>query len=104
MYLINSFDHITGNMTFKLNNGKTHKINIPTKFNDYRSVNYNYHYFDPRTNTIVIIQPPNNLRSCVTDNDGTLLTKATQYQFDKWMMEVYPETDNAKIYNILLNL
>ena len=51
---------------------------------------------------IVKIGEPNNSRIFIIDN-GILFKKANQFDYDQWMSKEFPDSDNAKVFNILIN-
>jgi hypothetical protein len=103
MYSVHTFDKKSGDMVFKLTNGRLHTINFrASKLTTYGGVNKVFHYFDTKNITIVRMDPPNSSKELITDSDGTIFRRANQFEFDRWMAEEFPESDNAKIYNQLI--
>jgi len=100
MYSVHTFNTDTGEIVFKFSDGTLYTINlIESKLTKYEGVNPTYHYFDTRLESIVKMM----INRVVTiDNDGTLYRRATQPDYDKWMTKEFPNSDNAKIYNILV--
>ena len=99
MYTIIDFDQTTTNMTWKVNN-KDFKLNLKeNKFTDYRSIGM-YHYIDTSNNDIVLIEYPIPRVGYIEHN--IFYRKATQFEFDRWMVNEYPNSANSKIYNLLM--
>lgn len=98
MYSIIDFNRKTGDIRFDVNG--TEKIINAKIYDDYRRP-CNMHYYDSNNKSVVIINEP-CLRPIMKDTDGSLYVKATQYQFDKWMSEHYPDSDNSKVYTQLI--
>jgi hypothetical protein len=104
MYSVYTFNNQTKEMVFKFLDQHLHTINLKdSNLTQYGSVNPTHHYFDTKTETIVNLCQPNNSRIFNIDNDGVLYRKATQFEFDRWMSQEFPESDNAKVFNILIN-
>tara|TARA_B110000444_G_C18354741_1_gene373346 strand:- start:50 stop:388 length:339 start_codon:yes stop_codon:yes gene_type:complete len=101
-YEIVSFDPKTTMMVWKLSNGNTiSKVLEDDGFINYRGVNPYCHYVDTSNNTIVIINTPGNRIGIVENN--ILYTKASQFDYDTWMHNTKPDSDNAKVYRMLTN-
>ena len=101
-YQIVSFDPETTKMVWKLSNGNTvTKILEDENWTNYRGVNTHYHYVDTSNNTIVIIDTPGQRLATVDDN--ILYMKASQFDYDTWMHNTEPGSDNAKVYSMLIN-
>lgn len=105
-YNITNFNPINTNMIFtiiyELNDKsikeKTVTINLEeNKLINYLSVNPK-HYLEINTGNIVIIHTINRL--IVGDIDN-IMKRATQFEYDKWMLREFPDSDNATIYNTL---
>jgi hypothetical protein len=104
MYSVFKFNEQTSDIVFQFSDQHLYTINLKnSNLTQYGSVNPMYHYFDTKNNTIVKVTEPNNLRTINIDNCGVLYRKATQFEFDKWMAQEFPDSDNAKIFNILIN-
>ena len=91
-------------------NDKTFNINY-MDFNDYCKV-HDRHYYNSEKNEVIIVdnEAKRNgwravsiefLRKEITI-DNKIYTKCTQCQFDKWHAKIYPNTHNAKVYNLLI--
>ena len=66
----------------------------------YRKVQ-DMHYLDLETKEIIIINDPVQIkRLMLIDTDGKMYKRATQADFDEWMNIKYPDSDNAKVYNL----
>ena len=101
-YKIVSFDPETTKMVWKLSNGNTvSKVLKDEDLTNYRGVNPHCHYVDTSNNTIVIIDTPGSRVGIVSQND--LYIKASQVDFDTWMYNTSPGSDNAKVYRLLTN-
>jgi hypothetical protein len=102
-YQIISFDEETTKMVWKKLNGETVSMNLnDRKFTDYRGVHPTMHYLDTNNNQIVMV-PTICPREKFVDNN-ILFIKASQFDFDRWSHEIYPKSDNAKVYDILMNI
>ena len=101
MYDIKHFNKTTGIITFvRKTDSKEIDINC-LEYNDYRRVSEN-HYIDLNNGDIV-----NNLlptRVFMGDIDN-MLKRATQYEYDEWhtRVDIYKETDNALVHNLIMN-
>jgi hypothetical protein len=105
MYSVYAFNNQTKDMVFKFSDKHLHTINLKDyNLTQYGSVNPTHHYFDTKTKTIVNLCQPNNSRIFNIDNDGVLYRNATQFEFDRWMSQEFPESDNAKVYKILVGI
>jgi hypothetical protein len=101
-YEIVSFDPNTTKMVWKLSNGNTvSKVLEDEALVNYRGVNPYCHYVDTSNNTIVIIDTPGSRVGIVSQNE--LYIKASQVDFDTWMYNTVPGSDNAKVYRMLTN-
>jgi hypothetical protein len=101
-YKIVSFDPETTTMVWKLSNGNTvSKVLEGDNLVNYRGVNPHCHYLDTSNNTIVIIDTPGS-RVSITSNN-VMYMKATQFEYDTWMYNTVPDSDNAKVYRLLTN-
>ena len=101
MYTVQGFNAENGEIVFKFTNGDLKTINLyESNLKKYEGVNPQCHYVDPVSEDIVRITTS---RVVVLDN-GVLYTRATQSQYDKWMSKKFPESDNAKVYNILVGI
>ena len=100
-YQIISFDEETTKMVWKKLNGETVSMNLKDKaLTDYRSVHPS-HYVDTSNQKIVML---NTLYTRVGFIENKILyIKASQFDFDRWSHEIYPNSDNAKVYDILMN-
>lgn len=102
MYSVYTFNNQTGDMVFKFSDQHLHTINLKeSNLTEYEGVT-KYHYFDTKNKTIVRIGEPNNSRIFIIDN-GILFKKANQFDYDQWMSKEFPDSDNAKVFNILIN-
>ena len=71
--------------------------------NKYRKVHYK-HYIEIETGDFIMIDSEVETRRLFIQNtDGKLFRRATQSEMDKWMSVHYPESDNAKDFNIFKN-
>jgi hypothetical protein len=105
MYSVYAFNNQTKDMVFKFSDQHLHTINLKdSNLTQYGSVNPTHHYFDTKTETIVNLCQPNNSRIFNIDNDGVLYRNATQFEFDRWMSQEFPESDNSKVYKILVGI
>ena len=78
-------------------NSNTLLLHFPIKsYNTYLQVNVK-HYVDSKTKEIVLLPDIHN--RVITIIDGVSYAQATQYEYDKWMSQIYPDSDNAIIYN-----
>ena len=103
MYTVHAFNPDNGEIVFKFDNGRIHSINLfESKLSKYEGVNTFCHYVDVKLNTIVRLDYLQSGRLFTTDNNGKLFRKATQYDYDYWMTKEFPNSDNAKIYKILI--
>lgn len=103
MYSVFKYNDQTSDIVFQFSDQHLHTINLKdSDLTQYGSVNPICHYFDTKNNTIVNINEPNNSRIFIIDN-GILFRKANQFEYDKWMAQEFPDSDNAKIFNILIN-
>jgi hypothetical protein len=99
-YKISSFDETSSTMVWKLI-GKTFSMNLKDReLTDYRSVHPS-HYLDT-SNTQIVMIPTMCSRISFVDNN-ILFIKASQFEFDRWCYEIFPKSDNAKVYTILMN-
>ena len=104
MYSVHAFNPDNGEIVFKFDDGRIHSINLyDSELKKYEGVNNFYHYLDVKLKTIVRLSPPYNGRLFTTDNNGNLFKKATQYDYDNWMTKEFPDSDNAKIFRILID-
>ena len=118
MYSIEIFDKQTGDITFKvrLSNGDSRmtKINILPNRNNLNLSDYrqkpNRGYINEDNGNIEIVgtlfgidNPDRPIPPPFIYNNETKYTLATQYDYDKWSNEHYPECDNAKIFRLLNN-
>lgn len=100
MYTVQSFNAENGEILFKFTNGDLKTINLyESNLRQYEGVNPQYHYVDSVSEDIVRMSIN---RVTVIDNNGVLYMRATQGEYDKWMSRKFPESDNAKVFNILL--
>ena len=101
-YQIVSFDPETTMMVWKLSNGNTvSKVLEGDNLTNYRGVNPECHYVDTSNNTIVILYNQGS-RVGIT-SQKILYVKATQFDYDTWMYNTVPDSDNAKVYRLLTN-
>ena len=118
MYSIEIFDKQTGDITFKvrLSNGDSRmtKINILPNRNNLNLSDYrqkpNRGYINRDNGNIEIVgtlfgidNPDRPIPPPLIYNNETKYTLATQYDYDKWSNEHFPECDNAKIFRLLNN-
>ena len=112
MYTIESFDTVTGNITFRIDNQNSDTLVINVKkdkcpnFSDYRRVPDNA-YIEEDTNDIVLLDLPQfravlppSVYQDIDDKSIRFLT-ASQYEYDKWHTREYPDSDNAKVFNLI---
>jgi len=103
MYTVHAFNPTDGEIIFKFDNGRIHSINIyKSNFTKYENVNTFHHFVDTRSKSIVYLNLDNCSKTFTLDDKGILYRKANQYDYDKWMTKEYPNSDNAKIFNILI--
>ena len=115
MYTIESFDRVTGNLTFKINNQNRDTLILNVKkdkspnFSDYRRVPDNA-YLEEDTDDIVLLKLP-QFRAVLPpsvyqdiDDKSIRFLKASQYEYDKWSAREFPESDNAKVFNLINEL
>ena len=77
--------------SFKISNNKE---------NRYKQVSKKY-YIEVSTGDLIIINDDTlSLENRYQNIDGSLYRRATQTEFDKWMHESYPESDNASVYGL----
>ena len=77
--------------SFKISNSKE---------NRYKQVSKKY-YIEVSTGDLIIINDDTlSLENRYQNIDGNLYRRATQTEFDKWMHESYPESDNASVYGL----
>ena len=77
--------------SFKISNNKE---------NRYKQVSKKY-YIEVSTGDLIIINDDTlPLENRYQNIDGSLYRRATQTEFDKWMHESYPESDNASVYGL----
>lgn len=118
MYSIEIFDKQTGDITFKvrLSNGDSRmtKINILPSRNNLNLSDYRQKpdrgYINEDNGNIEIIgtlfgidNPCRLIPPPFIYNNETKYTLATQYDYDKWCNEHFPDCDNAKIFRLLNN-
>mgnify|MGYP005715462721 FL=1 len=115
MYTIESFDTVTGNLTFRINNQNSDTLILNVKkdkrpnFSDYRRVPDNV-YLEEDTNDIVLLElpqfravfPPSVYQDI--DDKSIRFLKASQYEYDKWSAKEFPDSDNAKVFNLINGL
>ena len=71
--------------------------------NKYRKVHYK-HYIEIETGDFIMIDSEVETRRIFIQNtDGKLFRRATQSEMDEWMSVHYPDSDNAKVFNIFKN-
>ena len=112
MYIIENFDNVSGNLTFKINNQNRDTLILNVKkdkrpnFSDYRNVPDNA-YLEEDTDDIVLLKLP-SFRAVLppsvyqdTDNKSIRFLKASQYEYDKWSAREFPDSDNAKVFNLI---
>ena len=120
MYIIESFDNVTGELTFKIidqnrENGNPNTVILNVKkdkrpnFSDYRNVP-NKAYLQEDTTDIVLIDfpttrliPPPLIHQDI-DGKPVKFIRATQYEYDRWSNREFPESDNAKVFKLIDNL
>lgn len=103
MYTVHAFNVDNGEIVFKFDDGRIHSINLyDSELKKYEGVNSFLHYVDVKLNTIVRLNPPHTGRLFIVDTDGKLYRKASQHDYDFWMTKEFPNSDNAKIYRILI--
>lgn len=101
-YTISSFDSKTYNMIFLINEKNYVTINLKDEnYIKYECVNISKHYVDLSNGDIVLVDFNNRL--FITENNN-IYKRATQYDYDKWLASIDPDSDNAKIYNKLTNI
>ena len=115
MYTIESFDRVSGNLTFRINNQNSDTLILNVKkdkrpnFSGYRRVPDNA-YLEEDTDDIVLLElpqfraflPPSVYQDI--DDKSIRFLKASQYEYDKWHTREYPDTDNAKVFNLINGL
>jgi hypothetical protein len=69
------------------------------KYSAYRKVSDN-HYLDLKTDTINYMDYYDKM---FVSYDIIKYKKATQYDFDRGCFKNYPNSDNGKVYNLLIN-
>lgn len=108
MYTIKYFNKSNGDMTFmSLENSNKHVINV-LQYDDYRRVT-NKHYYNMEHNEVILVKEDlQSMRPFVTstlipsiEDQGKIYYTCQQWQFDKWHIKDFPNSDNAKVYNIL---
>ena len=115
MYTIESFDSVSGNLTFKVNNQNSDTLVLNVKkdkrpnFSDYRNVPDNA-YLEEDTDDIVLLKLP-QFRAVLPpsvyqdiDDKSIRFLKASQYEYDKWSAREFPDSDNAKVFNLINEL
>ena len=111
MYSITNFNKSNGDMTFtNPYNGKTHTINV-LRYLNYLSVNHQ-HYYNKELNEVILVKEAlqsfrpfvlNNMsRPKITDENNVTYYACQQWEFDKWHLNDFPTSDNAKVYNLLM--
>ena len=112
MYTIESFDNVTGDITFLINNQNSDTLIINVKkdkrpnFSGHRRVPDNA-YIEEDTSDIVLLNLPQFRAflppSVYHDIDGKSIRflKASQYEYDKWSVREFPDSDNAKVFNLI---
>ena len=101
MYTVQGFNAENGEIVFKFTNGDLKTINLyESNLKKYQGVNPKSHYVDSVSENIVKLF---SNRVIVVDN-GIIYRRATQSQYDKWMTKEFPDSDNAKVYNILVGI
>lgn len=111
MYTIKNFNRSNGDIIFlNPNNNKTHIINVLT-YQNYLRVNHQ-HYYNKERNEVILVKEPlesfrpfvqNMSRPQITDENNVTYYACQQWEFDKWHLNDFPNSDNAKIYNILMD-
>ena len=115
MYTIESFDRVSGNLTFRINNQNSDTLILNVKkdkrpnFSGYRRVPDNA-YLEEDTDDIVLLElpqfraflPPSVYQDI--DDKSIRFLKASQYEYDKWFVREYPDSDNAKVFNLINGL
>ena len=78
-------------------------------FSDYRNVPDNA-YLEEDTDDIVLLKLP-QFRAVLPpsvyqdiDDKSIRFLKASQYEYDKWSVREFPESDNAKVFNLINEL
>lgn len=110
MYTIVYFNKSNGDITFmNTQNLKKHVISL-LDYNDYRRVSPT-HYYNMEHNEVIMLKEPVLFRPFVTsalipsiEDQGKMYYPCQQWQFDKWNTKEYPNSDNAKVYNIITTL
>ena len=115
MYTIECFDNVTGNITFRIDNQNSDTLILNIKkdkrpnFSDYRSVPDNA-YLEEDTDDIVLLKLP-QFRAVLPpsvyqdiDDKSIRFLKASQYEYDKWSAREFPDSDNAKVFNLINEL
>ena len=111
MYTIKYFNKSNGDMTFtNPYNGKSHTINV-LRYQNYLSVNHQ-HYYNKELNEVILVKEDlqsmrpfvqNNMsRPEITDENNVTYYACQQWEFDKWHLNEFPNSDNAKVYNLLM--
>jgi hypothetical protein len=101
MYTLTNFNRDTGIITFiRDNDHKEFSINCK-EFRDYRGVTQS-HYIEINTGNIILNNLPTRVIVGEPDN---LYKRAKQSEFDLWhtTLDEYMNTDNAKVYNLIMN-
>ena len=103
MYQIKDVDYSSGKIIFHfLDVDMEYKINYIGE-NIYSFVNTKYHYIDVNTNNVIVIDDDVSTRRIfINDSDNNLYKKATQFEFDRWMAKEFPSSENALIYNTII--
>ena len=109
MYTIKNFNKSNGDMTFmSLENSSKHVINV-LQYDDYRRVSPQHYYNMEHNEVILVKEDQQSMRPFVSsalipsiEDQGKTYYHCQQWQFDKWHINTYPNSDNAKVYNLLM--